>query len=193
MNTTIPLHGDDNDDDDGDDDTSTMTLLAESSFEEDYEAYYSNNNKIDNNIDDNSKRCGGSRRGKASNKERNLHLGGVTRMQVSFFFFFFVITFVLLTQHTTFYAFVVHFFRITLQGIVMAFAPTTTATFVVVSGCARLCSSASGNEFRVGTHSLFNGATRLVNLARHHTRRLLLLSICLHTEQVLINLMTASG
>ena len=191
MNTTIPFHGDEDDDEDGDDDSSTMTLLAESSFEEDYEAYYSNNNKIDNNIDDNSKRCRGSRRGKASNKERNLHLGRVTLMQVSFLFF--LINYLLLTHYTTFYAFVVHVFRITLQGIVMAFAPTTTATFVIVSGCARLCSSASGNEFCVGTHSLFNGATRLVNLARHHTRRLLLLSVCLHTEQVLINLMTASG
>ena len=79
MNANIPFHGDD--------DSSTMMLLAESSFEEDYEAYYSNNNKIDNNIDNNSKRCGGSRRGKASNKERNLHLGRVTLMQVSFSFF----------------------------------------------------------------------------------------------------------
>ena len=151
--------------------------------------------KIDNNIDDKSKRYGRSRRGKASNKERNLHLGHITLMQVSYFNFVFsvVITFELLTHYTMFYAFVIHLFRITLQGIVMAFAPTTTATVVVVSGGARLCSSTSGNEFRVGTHSLFNRATRLVNLARHCTRRLLLLYVCLHTEQVLINLMTASG
>ena len=190
MNTNNQFHGDDDDSGGDDDDSSTMMLLAESSFEEDYEAYYSNNNKIDNNIDNNSKNCGGSRRGKASNKQRNLDLGRVRLMQVSFFFFF---NYLLLTHYTSFYVFVVHVFRITLQGIVMGFAPTTTATFVVVSGCARLCSSASGNEFRVGTHSLFNGATRLVNLARHHTKRLLLLSVCLHTEQVLINLMTASG
>ena len=191
MNSTNPFRGDDDDSGGDDDDSSTMMLLAESSFEEDYEAYYINNNKIDNNINNNSKNCGGSRRGKASNKQRNLDLGRVRLMQVSFFFF--LINYLLLTHYTTFYAYVVHVFRITLQGIVMAFTPTTTATFVVVSGCARLCSSASGNEFRVGTHSLFNGATRLVNLARHHTRRLLLLSVCLHTEQVLINLMTASG
>ena len=159
MNINITFHGDDDDDDD---DNSTMTLLADSSFKEDYEAYYSNNNKINNNIDDNSKRHGGPRRGKVSDKERNVQLGRITLMQVSYFIVVFsvVTAFVLLTYYATFYAFVIHFFRITLQCIVMAFAPTTTATFVVVYGCARLCSSTSGNEFRVGTQSLFNKETR---------------------------------
>ena len=110
MNINITFHDNDDGDDDDDDDNSRMTLLAESSFEEDYEAYYSNNNTINNNIDDNSKRRGGSQRGKASNKERNLHLGRITLMQVSSFILLFsvVITFVLLTNYTTFYAFAIH-------------------------------------------------------------------------------------
>jgi hypothetical protein len=82
-------------DDNNDDDNSRLTLLADSSFEEDYEAYYSNNNTINNNIEDNSKRCVGSQKGKASNKERNLHVGNITLVQVSDFNFVFavVITF----------------------------------------------------------------------------------------------------
>ena len=87
MNTNIPFHGDSDGDDD---DSSTMMLLAESSFEEDYEAYYSNTNTINNTIDDNSKRRGGSWRGKASNKQRNLDLGRVRLMRVSLFFFFLI-------------------------------------------------------------------------------------------------------